>query len=114
MEDFNKKDGIIVSDYEFCDEVRDAVLQDAWMQSHMDILRDNIRYYRKEKNLTQQELADLSYCSRGAIIAAENHHALKGITVTLLLSIAYALKINVGDLFMVREDNNCVKEDKKA
>ena len=31
---------------------------------YYDIIRDNIKKYRKEKNLTQQDLADLAGISR--------------------------------------------------
>lgn len=47
---------------------------------YYDIIRDNIKKYRKEKNLTQQDLADLAGISRQYVTDIENENRNKHIT----------------------------------
>ena len=67
------------------------------------ILRKNIRKYRLEQNLTQQNLADLSGLSRDYICDIENESRQKHPTVAVIGRIAEALNKNIGELFI---DNN--------
>lgn len=51
---------------------------------YYDIIRDNIKKYRKEKNLTQQDLADLAGISRQYVTDIENENRNKHITIAIL------------------------------
>jgi transcriptional regulator with XRE-family HTH domain len=67
------------------------------------VLRKNIRKFRLEQNLTQQDLADLSGLSRDYICDIENESRKKHPTVAVLGRIAEALHKNLSELFI---DNN--------
>lgn len=67
------------------------------------IIRKNIRKFRLEQNLTQQDLADLSGLSREYICDIENESRKKHPTIAVVGRIAEALNKNIGDLFI---DNN--------
>ncbi len=71
---------------------------------YYSIIRDNIRKYRKLKNLTQQNLADMTDISREYICDIENKHRNKHITISLLGRIAEALEIDISVFF--KKDNN--------
>ena len=62
---------------------------------YYDIIRDNIKKYRKEKNLTQQDLADLAGISRQYVTDIENENRNKHITIAILGRIADALDVNI-------------------
>ena len=62
---------------------------------YYDIIRDNIKKYRKEKNLTQQDLADLAGISRQYITDIENENRNKHITIAILGRIADAMNVNI-------------------
>ena len=62
---------------------------------YYDIIRDNIKKYRKEKNLTQQDLADLAGISRQYVTDIENENRNKHITITILGRIADAMNVNI-------------------
>lgn len=73
---------------------------------YYDIVRKNIRYFRLEKNLTQQKLADRIGMSREYVCDIENESRNKHPTIAVLGRIADALKINIANLFIIRNDNN--------
>ena len=62
---------------------------------YYDIIRDNIKKYRKEKNLTQQDLADLAGISRQYVTDIENENRNKHITIAILGRIADAMNFNI-------------------
>ncbi len=62
---------------------------------YYDIIRDNIKKYRKEKNLTQQDLADLAGISRQYVTDIENENRNKHITIAILGKIADAMNVNI-------------------
>lgn len=62
---------------------------------YYDIIRDNIKKYRKEKNLTQQDLADLAGISRQYVTDIENENRNKYITIAILGRIADAMNVNI-------------------
>lgn len=62
---------------------------------YYDIIRDNIKKYRKEKNLTQQGLADLAGISRQYVTDIENENRNKHITIAILGRIADAMNVNI-------------------
>lgn len=63
------------------------------------ILRKNIRYYRKKRQLTQQELADISELSREYICDVENDKRNKHPSIAVIGRIADALEIDIILLF---------------
>ena len=66
---------------------------------YYEIIRKNIKKYRKEKNLTQQDLADLVGISRQYITDIENENRNKHITIAILGRIADSLNIDI-ELFI--------------
>lgn len=62
---------------------------------YYDIIRDTIKKYRKEKNLTQQDLADLAGISRQYVTDIENENRNKHITIAILGRIADAMNVNI-------------------
>ena len=62
---------------------------------YYDIIRDNIKKYRKEKNLTQQDLVDLAGISRQYVTDIENENRNKHITIAILGRIADAMNVNI-------------------
>lgn len=63
------------------------------------ILRKNIRKYRTNKELTQQELADMTGLSREYICDIENDSRNKHPTVSAIGRVADALEIEMGKFF---------------
>lgn len=69
---------------------------------YYDIIRDNIKKYRKEKKLTQQDLADLAGISRQYVTDIENENRNKHITIAILGRIADAMNVNI-ELFFRKQ-----------
>ena len=67
------------------------------------IARKNIKKFRLEQNLTQQDLADLTGLSREYICDIENEKRKKHPTVAVLGRVAEALNKSLSDIFV---DNN--------
>ena len=74
-----------------------------------DTVRYNIKKYRKEKKLTQQELADLSGLSHGYIREIESFKMGKSFSLDAVERIANALNIKVMLLFNEEEFLNSQK-----
>ena len=66
---------------------------------YYQIVRENIRKYRNERNLTQQNLADMTDMSREYITDIENESRNKHLTIATLGRIAEALQVPIGDFF---------------
>ena len=66
---------------------------------YYSVIRYNIKKYRKEKKLTQQDLADMTDISREYICDIENESRGKHITIALLGRISEALEIDIRSLF---------------
>ena len=66
---------------------------------YYDIVRDNIRKYRKEKQLTQQALADLAEISMHFLSEIESTTKNKTFSVSTIGRIADALEIPIFKLF---------------
>jgi transcriptional regulator with XRE-family HTH domain len=63
------------------------------------IIRKNIKNYRLSKNLTQQDLADMTDLSREYITDIENDSRNKHFTIAVVGRIAEALEIDIILLF---------------
>ena len=66
---------------------------------YYSIIRKNVRKFRLEKNLTQQELADLTELSREYICDIENEKRNKHLTIAVLGRIAEALNVEISKFF---------------
>lgn len=67
---------------------------------YYSIIRKNIKKYRLEKNLTQQDLADMTDISREYICDVENERRNKHITISLLGRISEALNVEITKFFI--------------
>jgi len=63
------------------------------------IIRKNIRKYRLEQKLTQQDLADMIEMSREYVCDIENEKRNKHLTISVLGRIAESLKIPITKFF---------------
>lgn len=68
-------------------------------EHYYSILRKNIKKYRLEQKLTQQDLADMTDLSREYITDIENESRNKHFTIAVIGRIADALEINIKQLF---------------
>lgn len=66
---------------------------------YYDIIRLNIKKYRKSSNLTQQELADASNLTMNYIAKIESKRMQRGFSIVVLGRIADALNIDIRQLF---------------
>ena len=66
---------------------------------YYDIIRKNIKKYRKKANLTQQQLADKAGISMNYIAKIESKKMQRGFTIVVAGRIAEALGIDIRLLF---------------
>ena len=62
---------------------------------------NNIRYYRKIKNITQEELAEKAEVSISYIKQIESNREYKNVSLTLILKLCKDLDITISDLFEI-------------
>lgn len=67
------------------------------------IIRQNIKRFRQQKKLTQQNLADMTGMSREYICDVENEKRNKHLTIAALGRIADAMKIDITEFFKLSE-----------
>lgn len=66
---------------------------------YYDIIRNNIRKYRKEKHLTQQQLADATDLSVDYICEIESQKKKKSFSIVTLGRIADVLEVDIKEFF---------------
>ena len=71
---------------------------------YFDIIRHNIKKYRKLKKLTQQQLADKADLTMNYIAKIESKKMQRGFTIVSLTRIADALEIDIKKLFDDNEE----------
>lgn len=64
-----------------------------------DIIRKNIKKYRKEKGLTQAELAEKVGLSHDYIRQIESEKVGKTFSIETIYNISIALKVEIGKFF---------------
>ena len=75
---------------------------------YYDIVRKNIKKYRKLAGLTQQELADMIGVSMHYISQIESAKPYKYFTLIIIGRIADALNINIKDLFEKQKEKTVI------
>lgn len=65
------------------------------------IFSSNIRYYRKLRHLTQEQLAELAELSTSYIKQIESGKVYKNVTLTTMLSLSKVLDVSITELFQV-------------
>lgn len=68
--------------------------------------RNNIKYYRKLNNLTQEELAEKTDLSISYIKQIESNKEFKNVSLTVILKLSKALDVSVDKLFIIRIKTN--------
>ena len=68
-------------------------------EHYYTIIRKNVKKYRKEKKLTQQDLADMTEMSREYICDIENESRNKHLTIAVLGRISEALNVPISNFF---------------
>ena len=68
------------------------------------IVRRNVRKFRLEKKLTQQDLADMTELSREYICDIENENRNKHLTIAVLGRIAEAMNVHIVNFFVTGDD----------
>ena len=68
------------------------------------IVRTNIKKFRIQRKLTQQDLADMTDLSREYICDIENEKRNKHLTIAVLGRIAEAMNVHIVNFFMVSDD----------
>lgn len=66
---------------------------------YYNIIRKNIKKYRKEKGLTQQKLSDMAEISIDYLAEIESEKRAKTFSIAVLGRIADALEIDIKELF---------------
>lgn len=66
---------------------------------YFDIIRYNIRRFREEANLTQQQLADKAGITMNYVAKIESKKMQRGFTIVILGRIADALEVDIRELF---------------
>ena len=75
---------------------------------YYDIVRKNIKNYRKIAGLTQQELADMIGVSMHYISQIESAKPYKYFTLVIIGRIADALNIDIKDLFEKQKEKTVI------
>ena len=75
---------------------------------YYDIVRKNIKKYRKIAGLTQQELADMIGVSMHYISQIESAKPYKYFTLIIIGRIADALNIDIKDLFETQKEKTVI------
>lgn len=78
--------------------IREEIITDD--EFYFDVIRKNIRKYRLEYHLTQQELADMTGLSRGYICDIENKSRNKHLSIVVLTRISFVLNKHIKTFFV--------------
>lgn len=71
---------------------------------YYSIIQKNVRKFRLEQKLTEQDLADMTEMSREYICDLENESRNKHLTIAVLGRISEALNVDIRDFFQKNSD----------
>lgn len=71
---------------------------------YYNVVRYNIKKKREEKNLTQQQLADMVGITMNYLAKIESNKMQRGFTLAIVGRIADCLKIDIRELFTPQTD----------
>lgn len=72
------------------------------LHEQYDTFRENVKYYRKKLNLTQEELAEKADISISYIKQIESNKEFKNVSLTIILKLSKALDVSVDKLFIIK------------
>ena len=81
------------------------MIDNSLINEQYDKFRENIKYYRKKLNLTQEELAEKSDLSISYIKQIESNKEYKNVSLTVILKLSKALGVSVDKLFIITIKN---------
>ncbi|MBP3460893.1 MAG: helix-turn-helix transcriptional regulator [Bacilli bacterium] len=81
------------------------MIDNSLINEQYDTFRENIKYYRKKLNLTQEELAEKSDLSISYIKQIESNKEYKNVSLTVILKLSKALGVSVDKLFIITIKN---------
>lgn len=67
-----------------------------------NVFSSNIKMYRKNLSLTQEQLAEKSNCSSSYIKQIESNKEYKNVSLSTIINICNALDISVAELFTMK------------
>ena len=70
-----------------------------------NIFRSNVKYYRKNLNLSQEQLAESADISTSYIKQIESNKEYKNVSLTVILKLSKALDVSVDKLFEIEIKN---------
>ena len=83
-------------------EKGDILITNSLIHEQYETFRENVKYYRKKLNLTQEELAEKSDLSISYIKQIESNKEFKNVSLTVILKLSKALDISVDKLFVIK------------
>lgn len=78
------------------------MITNSLLHEQYNTFRDNIKYYRKKLNLTQEDLAEKTDLSISYIKQIESTKEFKNVSLTVILKLSKALDVSVDKLFIIR------------
>lgn len=72
------------------------------LHEQYDTFRENVKYYRKKLDLTQEELAEKADISISYIKQIESNKEFKNVSLTVILKLSKALEVSVDKLFIIK------------
>jgi len=72
------------------------------LHEQYNTFKENIKYYRKKLDLTQEELAEKADISVSYIKQIESNKEYKNVSLTIILKLSKALEVSVDKLFIIK------------
>ena len=72
------------------------------LHEQYNTFKENIKYYRRKMNLTQENLAEKADLSISYIKQIESTKEFKNVSLTVILKLSKALNVSVDKLFIIR------------
>lgn len=72
------------------------------LNEQYNTFKENIKYYRKKLNWTQEDLAEHADLSISYIKQIESNKEYKNVSLTVILKISKALNVSVDKLFVIK------------